>query len=46
MKSWTDIERDQQVLVGTLRKDFKPLYDHTVEDIMAMAYDIPIVLTS
>jgi hypothetical protein len=46
LKSWTDIERDQQVLVGTVRKDFQPLYDETVEDIMSMMYDIPIVLTT
>jgi len=46
LKTWTDIETDQQVLVGTIRKDFKPLYTASTNDIVSELYNLPTALTA
>jgi HK97 family phage major capsid protein len=44
VKSWEDIETDQQVLVTTGRWDFKSLYPFATESIVSSLYDVPTAL--
>jgi len=44
LKTFTDIQTDQQILVGLTRKDFKTYYPG--EPVVAQGYDVPNALTS